>query len=181
MAISTINIGNVVNDGLGDDLRTAFQKVNANFAELSASLVVTAENLSNVGEELLVANVANNTLNLRFKTLIAGSKITLDDVGTSVRINSTLSDAFTSITTDFETLDAATNPNISILGTENISVDGAIIDNQQIIVVDVKPFYDFGVINNVVTNPIQLALHASNIDFGTISNPSDLSLDLGTI
>lgn len=181
MAISTINIGNVVNDGLGDDLRTAFQKVNANFSELSASLVVTAENLSNVGEELLVANVANNTLNLRFKTLLAGSKITLDDTGTSVRINSTLSDAFTSITTDLETLDAQTNPDISILGTENISVDGVTVGNQSIIVVDVKPFYDFGVINNLITNPIQLALHTSNIDFGTISNPSDLNLDLGLI
>ena len=27
MTIQTINIGNVVNDGLGDDLRTAFEKV----------------------------------------------------------------------------------------------------------------------------------------------------------
>ena len=29
MAIQTINIGNQVNDGLGDDLRSAFQEVNA--------------------------------------------------------------------------------------------------------------------------------------------------------
>jgi hypothetical protein len=37
MTIQTINIGNVVNDGLGDDLRTAFEKVNANFADLALS------------------------------------------------------------------------------------------------------------------------------------------------
>ena len=36
MAIQTINIGNIVNDKLGDDLRTAFQKVNANFSALKS-------------------------------------------------------------------------------------------------------------------------------------------------
>ena len=49
MAIQTINIGNRVNDGLGDDLRTAFEKVNANFTELQASLTVTASNVGTTG------------------------------------------------------------------------------------------------------------------------------------
>jgi hypothetical protein len=49
MTIQTINIGNVVNDGLGDDLRTAFQKVNANFTDLSAQLTITATNVGAVG------------------------------------------------------------------------------------------------------------------------------------
>jgi hypothetical protein len=31
MAIQTINVGTTANDGTGDDLRAAFQKVNANF------------------------------------------------------------------------------------------------------------------------------------------------------
>lgn len=34
MAIQTINLGTYANDGTGDDLRTAFQKVNANLIEL---------------------------------------------------------------------------------------------------------------------------------------------------
>ena len=34
MAIQTINIGQNVNDGTGDDLRTAFDKVNDNFTYL---------------------------------------------------------------------------------------------------------------------------------------------------
>lgn len=34
MAIQTINLGTYANDGTGDDLRTAFQKVNANLVEL---------------------------------------------------------------------------------------------------------------------------------------------------
>ena len=31
MAIQTINVGNLANDGTGDDLREAFIKVNQNF------------------------------------------------------------------------------------------------------------------------------------------------------
>ena len=49
MTIQTINIGNVVNDGLGDDLRSAFQKVNANFSDLSAQLSITAVNVNDTG------------------------------------------------------------------------------------------------------------------------------------
>ena len=47
--IQTINIGNLVNDGLGDDLRTAFQKVNANFTSLNGELSITGSNLGSVG------------------------------------------------------------------------------------------------------------------------------------
>jgi hypothetical protein len=35
MAIQTINIGQTANDRKGDSLRTAFAKINANFAELA--------------------------------------------------------------------------------------------------------------------------------------------------
>lgn len=37
MAIQTINLGTYANDGTGDDLRTAFQKVNANILELAST------------------------------------------------------------------------------------------------------------------------------------------------
>lgn len=40
MPIQTISIGNYANDGTGDDLRTAFQKVNANFATISSEAIV---------------------------------------------------------------------------------------------------------------------------------------------
>jgi hypothetical protein len=42
--LQKINIGNIVNDGLGDDLRTAFEKVNANFATLNNDLTITTTN-----------------------------------------------------------------------------------------------------------------------------------------
>jgi hypothetical protein len=34
MAIQTINVGNIPNDGTGDDLREAFVKVNQNFTDV---------------------------------------------------------------------------------------------------------------------------------------------------
>jgi hypothetical protein len=60
MAIQTIKIGQYANDGSGDDLRTAFTKVNANFALLGTDIPVaqatnititsvTATNVSKVG------------------------------------------------------------------------------------------------------------------------------------
>jgi hypothetical protein len=38
MAIQTINLGTYANDGTGDDLRTAFEKVKANFIELYSTV-----------------------------------------------------------------------------------------------------------------------------------------------
>lgn len=66
MAIQTINLGNYANDGTGDDLRTAFQKVNANFTELGASDV---RNGLNLGEGAAVFSRRNTNAELEFKTL----------------------------------------------------------------------------------------------------------------
>jgi len=40
MSIQTINLGSYANDGSGDDLRSAFTKVNANFALLGGDIPV---------------------------------------------------------------------------------------------------------------------------------------------
>jgi trimeric autotransporter adhesin len=57
MAIQTINLGTYANDGTGDDLRVAFQKVNANILEL-ASTVYGA----NVGENPPISGVEQGEL-----------------------------------------------------------------------------------------------------------------------
>ena len=45
MALQTINLGLIANDGTGDDLREAFTKVNLNFADLDERAAnITAEN-----------------------------------------------------------------------------------------------------------------------------------------
>jgi hypothetical protein len=72
MTIQTINVGGYANDSTGDDLRTAFNKVNANFALLGGTVgVQSGINLGpttgNVGNVFAQRN--NTTTNLEFKTL----------------------------------------------------------------------------------------------------------------
>jgi len=67
MAIQTINIGTNPNDGTGDDLRTAFDKVNDNFTELLAvgGETNTASNLG-IGSQILKGK---SGLDFQFRTL----------------------------------------------------------------------------------------------------------------
>lgn len=76
MAVQLINIGNVANDGTGDDLREAFIKVNQNFEELDLrdDEQTTASNLGEIGEGLFLRR---NIYDLEFKKISAGANITL--------------------------------------------------------------------------------------------------------
>ena len=83
MAIDTILIGNYANDGTGDDLRTAFQKVNANFAFLDAEAAINnAQNLGGVG---LFAQAS--AANLQFKGLTStDTSVTITPTSTTVNL-----------------------------------------------------------------------------------------------
>ena len=136
--ISTINIGNVVNDGLGDDLRTAFQKVNSNFSALNSSLTITGTNLGTVGESVFKQKTGND---FEFRKLIAGNKITLISNPESIVISSTVPNAFNRITTNSGTVDADQHQLITIQGDADISVSavndvitvGTVLDLNQIL------------------------------------------------
>lgn len=54
MAIQTINLGSYANDGSGDDLRTAFRKVNENFALLGTDIPIAEA--TNLGTNSIVVN-----------------------------------------------------------------------------------------------------------------------------
>lgn len=85
MALQTINIGNVANDGTGDDLRGAFLKVNSNFSELDNKIILSEGQAENLGAGAgIFAQKSDNTL--QFKSLVAGSKITLSESGNSITI-----------------------------------------------------------------------------------------------
>jgi len=85
MAVQTINIGNVANDGTGDDLREAFIKVNANFEELDLrdDEQTTVTNLGSTGEGIY-ANKIN--YDLQFKKIIGGDNITLTATDNNITI-----------------------------------------------------------------------------------------------
>jgi hypothetical protein len=178
MTIQTINIGNVVNDGLGDDLRSAFQKVNANFAELAAGITVTASNLG-AGAGVFKEKLG---VDLQFKTLVAGTKMFIDELTNTIVINNQQPDGFARIDTDLGIVEASNHLNITLEGGDNVTVSatGSVItvdtnlDLNQIIA-----GFDFGVMGNNFQFSPQLALAAANVDFGTITNPGTISLDLG--
>jgi hypothetical protein len=183
--IQTINIGNIVNDGLGDDLRTAFQKVNANFATLNNDLTITASNLGTVGEPVFKQK---SGLNLEFKKLVAGNKITITSSPDSLLISSTVGNTFQRITTQSGFVDADTSQFVTIQGDPDIRVTAAadvitvttVQDLNQILQV-----LDFGPIGSaefgaVYSSIVQLNTAASNIDFGTFTNPGSIHFDLGT-
>jgi hypothetical protein len=186
--IQTINVGNLVNDGLGDDLRTAFQKVNANFAELNAGLTITAENASDALPGVFLEKV-NNTL--RFRSLVNGTKILIEERPGQLVINSTQEDAFIKFDTDSGSISASTYEQITLqgiaaplseTGTKDIEVttSGSSVNFKTVVpVTEYLTTYDFGTINGTYANAIQLSLQASNIDFGTLTYSSDIDLDCG--
>jgi len=190
MTVQTINIGNRVNDGLGDDLRSAFQKVNGNFAELSAQLTITVGTAQSLGINLFKEKVGAE---LKFKTLLSGTKILLDDTGTTVIVNNTAPDAFTRFDTDSGTLLASTHQQITLSGIAapgsttrrkdiEVTSTGSNVYFKTIIpVVDILTSYDFGTITGNYNNAMQVAYAASNIDFGTINLPGRLDIDCGGI
>lgn len=188
MAIQTINIGNQVNDGLGDDLRTAFQKVNANFTDLSAQLTVTA---SNVGTNGIGVFKQKTDSDLEFKKLVSGRNIAIDDDTNTVVIRSTADDAFSRFDTDSGAMLASTYPTITIAGAAapgsrradiEVTTFGSTLSIKNIIpVTDILETFDFGPITGEFTNSIQMALAASNVDFGTLEYPSRFSLDCGSL
>jgi hypothetical protein len=190
MTVQTINIGNQVNDGLGDDLRTAFQKVNANFSELSAQLTITASNLGTTGTGVFKEKVGAE---LQFKKLVSGTKMFLDDTGNTIVVNSTAPDAFVRIDTDSGNVQSSANQNITFGGTaapgsvtsrkdiEVTAFNNTVSFKTIIPVTDILESYDFGKITGVQNNAIQALYAASNMDFGTITFPGRFDLDCGGI
>lgn len=91
MNISLIDIGAVANDGTGDDIRTAFIKVNENFVELETSIDAStvAANIGN-GEGIFKEKVENE---LRFRSIgVADDKLSITTEGNTVVIDTNFED-----------------------------------------------------------------------------------------
>jgi hypothetical protein len=87
MPIQTVNLGSYANDGTGDDLRTAFEKVNANFTLLNTEINIG--NAANIGSGTGIF-AQKNSLNLEFKTLTSDdSTVSITHTATTVNLEST--------------------------------------------------------------------------------------------
>jgi len=118
--ISTIDIGQLVNDGTGDDLRTAFDKVNDNFVDLNARFprAANGENLGPSGEGIFESS-SNSTLS--FKKLIGGDNISLTSNVTGITITAPDSLDQLIAVSNSGTVTVARGQTMSIQGTSGIT------------------------------------------------------------
>jgi hypothetical protein len=126
MAIQTINIGQVANDGTGDDLREAFVKVNNNFTELSNRIPeqTTASNLGTIGEGVFAQKV---TYDLQFKKIKAGGNVTVTSDSNNVIISSVGGLQSLIVATDSGNITLSEGETFTIAGGNNVTtqVNGA--------------------------------------------------------
>jgi hypothetical protein len=85
MAIQLVDLGELINDGTGDDLRTAFEKVNSNFEEVQTRLPdsISGVNLGSSGEGVFSSAVGSV---LSFKKIAAGNNIAVSSNTTTISV-----------------------------------------------------------------------------------------------
>lgn len=158
MTIQTINLGNYANDGTGDDLRTAFQKVNENFVALNTTAAVS--NGANLGPGIGVFADKNLT-NLEFKTF------------TSVDNSVTITDHTSNHTVDLLAKTILANDPAPTLGA-NLNL-GSYYAYGGDIRTTIYGF-DINILNSVVS--MLLASRSVRLDVGTIPFPTGFSPSL---
>jgi hypothetical protein len=167
MPLQQINLGNYANDGTGDDLRTAFTKVNDNFAALDLEYNILGG--ANVGGGTGLY-AARDGVNLQFKTLTStDSTVTFTNTATTVNLH-----ANTRVAND---LTPALGANLSLAGY-NIIGPG---DTQTSV-------YGVNVPNLSFLVSMIIESGTVNVDMGSIQTPSGLdtnfrgyTLDMGQL
>ncbi len=199
MNITLIDIGSIANDGTGDDLRTAFQKVNENFVELETSIDASTV-AANVGGGVgIFKQKVENTL--QFKSLDSDDKLALTLDGDKIVISTDFAgkDLEVGSLTATGSVEANTMTASMFSGSFNGNLMGRVFPSQ--------PDYIIGAGNIVGVQPnaglpnymparvdgvsIQdLNRTINTFDFGTLDNQytsafqyllSYVGLDLGTI
>lgn len=120
MAISLINVGQIANDGTGDDLREAFIKINQNFEELDLrdDEQTTGSNIGAVGEGVFAQRVGYD---LQFKKLVSGSNITLTATDNTITLDATGGLQSLFISSDAGSIGLADGQTLNINGGAGIS------------------------------------------------------------
>lgn len=183
MTIQNINIGQIANDGTGDDLREAFRKVNENFDELDLRQpeATTAANIGS-GEAIFSAKVGDQ---LQFKNITAGTKINVASVaGNNVQISTDLSgllvvsDAGSNNYDDGDTfrINGGTGIRTTVVGNtltiESTGDTTIAFDND----------LDFGGIDFSVTSHADYLRFSTDVEYGTITTKTEgLTSDMGAI
>jgi hypothetical protein len=145
MAIQTINVGNIANDGTGDDLREAFIKVNDNFTDLNNRVVEIPLSASNIGTsgQGVYADTVNNTL--QFKKLVPGQNTSITANNETITISSSGGMSGFLVLTNNGSLTVDNTNYLALEGRQNItttSTNGAVffdINPTDLVVQDTSP------------------------------------------
>ena len=188
MTLQVINLGNVANDGAGDDLRTAFVKVNANFSALEiAAADTTGTNLGSIGANVFKEVVDNN---MRFRKLVSGYNISVVETDNTIEFSMSGANNII-VVSDNGSLIATPGGSINIVGGAGITVTASENTKTLTIVGGVinEPAPTLGAdlnangknitnINNINgTSWDNMIGKLFNMDFGQIPNSIDNMLD----
>lgn len=136
MAVELINIGNIANDGTGDELRVAFRKINQNLEDFDVRLGDAVEGINTgTGAGVFRQRVGND---LEFRSLIAGTNIEVTETPDSIEISApnTLTDA--PVVTDSGSYILTSGESVRVFGGDGIetSLD---VSNNSIVIANTKP------------------------------------------
>lgn len=165
MALQTINLGEVVNDGTGDDLRTAFEKVVFNFNDIEDRLddTIIVTNIGSIGQGVFKEQIDRE---YKFKKLAGDVNIVVNDDGDTLSIDLDIDSQV-----DFNLQNAINLGNVSVFG--DITLEGTnskLLGNVTGIVT--------GVLNGVVyapTTPGSFGLMGNVVGVNSQSGPQDIS------
>lgn len=199
MNIEQIDIGGAANDGTGDDLRTAFDRINRNFIEVETSIDAStvAANLGN-GVGVFKQKTVNT---LEFKGLAVDDKLTIAADGNTI----TISTNFAGKNFSVGSLTASGNISGTVISASMFSgsLTGGLIGR----VYPIAPDYIIGAGNIIGVQPNpglpnynpakvdgvsvrDLSTTINTFDFGTLDNTyssafpyilGQIGLDMGTI
>lgn len=177
MAVDLVELGTFPNDGTGDDLRTAFEKVNANFSYIDDYITnfLGLQSVSDDPNPTLGGNLNLNNFSLNgLRINEAVSTVTLSAGVKSLNITGTVS--------------SISNHNIGALGnvadTAPTIGQALVWQGSQWAPGDVTAVdFEFINFNGTFTNPIQFLLEQNDLYFGPFiftSFDTEIELNLGT-
>ena len=147
-----LNVGAYANDGTGDDIRTAFQKIKSTFTLINTSLVVTTgENIGTTGQD-----------KLQFKKITGTNGIVVSSTATSVNLAAT-----NSVELD---VSPRLGGNLN-LNTHNIVGTGDV--QTTVYGLDIR-------VMNALLQLLNSTNNYVDLDLGSFTNPNQSQFDLGT-
>jgi hypothetical protein len=183
-----VQLGQYANDGTGDDLRTAFTRVNNSFAALTSSIAVNTGRNLGVGIGIYADK---NSTSLEFKSLTStGSTVTITASPTTVNL-----EAITHLQSDtapalggnlnlnnFHLLGGDSQTTVYGLDTRIINTLLAILINENSLHVNMGTIPNpIGIKKDNHGNVIGNDTRGYSLDFGGIASPVLNSCDFGSI